>query len=852
MKAVPLAIVMLAVLGASMFVLVDSDEIDGADLTIGVAVSSGSVGMGSVQVYDVTASTMLYNSSSTTVSEVTIPSGHQFYIYAVASSNYEFVEWRDAQNNYLIAENPIYSDASSQFDDDLLAVFQEKTTANYNLTFSPNYAGRGSVSISSLTVPSGTPYSSNGNALTVGSTTIIATASPGYKFDYWNPSQGSISRNQAFSAVFSVDSSSLTIGVAVSPYSTGTGSVMVYDVTASTELYNSSSTTLAEVTIPGGHQFYIQAVPSADSNFTEWRDAQNNYLIAENPIRTDTTAQFDDDLFAFFDGPTTYTLTFQASTGGTLEDTYGNADTEIGILVPAGTTYTARNNRIEFVGMNGENVAVVAYPDSGYAFDRWSSTSGTVNVDTTITAYFNAPTTYTLTFQASTGGTLEDTYGNADTEIGILVPAGTTYTARNNRIEFVGMNGENVAVVAYPDSGYAFDRWSFTSGTVDDDMTITAYFSSLESGVHWSNENFNGKVDILFSFRSGTEHTVTADLYSGTVDDNGLTTWAPSGYKMEVTLSFTNTLHAEAKILRNGAVWSGHAGVSDPGAWSRVLLSLDSENGRITLTPVRSFTSFTSFSLYESQERVIIDWPETTTGTATSVITHEDDGSDHARFAVVATRPFLNSYGVILYNPTINVRDFFPQYDSVRLNLYSFALYGTSMTINGHTWPVTDGKVTVQYVDLGDNQHFTPDADPTSPVKTRTFSLSNIYITWDNGRAALTFVDNRFTLDLGTYPLNQETMSFEGLWYFTTMLYEPYTATEKTLSDWKPFPETSAQQMILIFMGVTLIAGVAGMVHVRRTGRGVVDMVVIGMALLVAFIMLGSWYRCYLSSTSRI
>ena len=764
MKAVPLAIVMLAVLGASMFVLVDSDEIDGADLTIGVAVSSGSVGMGSVQVYDVTASTMLYNSSSTTVSEVTIPSGHQFYIYAVASSNYEFVEWRDAQNNYLIAENPIYSDASSQFDDDLLAVFQEKTTANYNLTFSPNYAGRGSVSISSLTVPSGTPYSSNGNALTVGSTTIIATASPGYKFDYWNPSQGSISRNQAFSAVFSVDSSSLTIGVAVSPYSTGTGSVMVYDVTASTELYNSSSTTLAEVTIPGGHQFYIQAVPSADSNFTEWRDAQNNYLIAENPIRTDTTAQFDDDLFAFFDGPTTYTLTFQASTGGTLEDTYGNADTEIGILVPAGTTYTARNNRIEFVGMNGENVAVVAYPDSGYAFDRWS----------------------------------------------------------------------------------------FTSGTVDDDMTITAYFSSLESGVHWSNENFNGKVDILFSFRSGTEHTVTADLYSGTVDDNGLTTWAPSGYKMEVTLSFTNTLHAEAKILRNGAVWSGHAGVSDPGAWSRVLLSLDSENGRITLTPVRSFTSFTSFSLYESQERVIIDWPETTTGTATSVITHEDDGSDHARFAVVATRPFLNSYGVILYNPTINVRDFFPQYDSVRLNLYSFALYGTSMTINGHTWPVTDGKVTVQYVDLGDNQHFTPDADPTSPVKTRTFSLSNIYITWDNGRAALTFVDNRFTLDLGTYPLNQETMSFEGLWYFTTMLYEPYTATEKTLSDWKPFPETSAQQMILIFMGVTLIAGVAGMVHVRRTGRGVVDMVVIGMALLVAFIMLGSWYRCYLSSTSRI
>ena len=769
---VPLAIVMLAVLGASMFVLVDSEESDAADLTIGVAVSSGSAGMGSVMVYDVTATQQLYNSSSTTISEVTIPSGHQFYIRASASTNYEFVEWRDAQNNYLTAENPIYSSTSAQFHDDLLAVFQEKTTTNYNLTFRANPVAGGTVSTSSLTVPTGTSYSSNGNTLTVGSTSITATASSGYRFEYWNPSQGSITRNQTFTAVFSVDSSSLTIGVAVSPYSTGTGSVMVYDVTASRELYNSASTTLAEVTIPGGHQFYVQAVPSVDSNFIEWRDAQNHYLTDENPINTDTSAQFHDDLFALFTKPSDLTIGVAVSPYST-----GTGSVMVYDVTASRELYNSASTTLAEVTIpGGHQFYVSAIPWSVSEFVEWRD-------------------------------------------------AQNHYLTDENPIN------------------------SDTSAQFSDDLF--AYFDGPQA-VHWSNKNFNGKVDILFSFRPGTDHTITADLYAGTVDDNGLTTWAPSGYKAQVTLSFTNTLHAEAKILRNGAVWSGHTGVSDPGAWSRVLLSLDSENGRITLTPVRSFTSFTSFSLYESQERVIIDWPETTTGTATSVITHEDDGSDHARFAVVASRPFLNSYGVILYNPTINVRDYFPQYDSVRLNLFSFALYGTSMTINGHTWPVTDGKVTIQYVDLGDNQHFTPDADPTSPVKTRTFSLSNIYITWDNGRAALTFVDNRFTLDLGDYPLNQETMSFSGLWYFTTMLYEPYTAVEKTLGDWKPFPETSAQQMILIFMGITLVAGVAGMVHVRRTGRGTVDMVVIGGALLIAFIMLGAWYRCCQYSTYRI
>ena len=156
-------------------------------------------------------------------------------------------------------------------------------------------------------------------------------------------------------------------------------------------------------------------------------------------------------------------------------------------------------------------------------------------------------------------------------------------------------------------------------------------------------------------------------------------------------------------------------------------------------------------------------------------------------------------------------------------------------------WAVNDGKIMVNYVKDQYGNHV-PTYDPDLPVQSRTLALNNIYVTWDGTRCALTFVDDRFTIDLGVYQPGNMTVAFTGLWYFTTMLWDSTLATEKQLGDWKAFPETTAQQMILIFMGILLIAGVAGMVHVRRSGRGTVDLIVIGAAMVVAFVMLGMWY----------
>ena len=78
--------------------------------------------------------------------------------------------------------------------------------------------------------------------------------------------------------------------------------------------------------------------------------------------------------------PTTnYTVTFNATNGGKVSPT--------SITVTSGTSYSASANVLKF-GSFGFTTDVTATPDEGYIFKSWSSTSGKVSSNMTITATF--------------------------------------------------------------------------------------------------------------------------------------------------------------------------------------------------------------------------------------------------------------------------------------------------------------------------------------------------------------------------------------------------------------------------------------------------------------------------------
>lgn len=384
------------------------------------------------------------------------------------------------------------------------------------------------------------------------------------------------------------------------------------------------------------------------------------------------------------------------------------------------------------------------------------------------------------------------------------------------------------------------------------EQTVMSFFFTVVDptppidGTFWSNgtvqdPTYNGRVDILFDMpASSAVHTMDMTIYEMSANPDMSVNWTASAYSLEISISYGTALHVSATLTGGDSPLIGSA---NPGAWTKILISIDPEHGTVTATPVRTFTSFTQFTLYDDQAKTVLDFSSEIKDAGVRDILHTEDGEgDSPRFSVTATRVFLDTFGVVMFGPEINVAEYFPQYDALRLNIYSFALYGDAMRINGQEWAVTDGKITVRYVRDQDGNHM-PTYNPDLPVQTRTFALSNIYVTWDGSRCSLTFVDDRFTLDLGTYSEGNMTVSFVGMWYFTTMLWDSSIGTEKAVTGWKVLPETTSQQMILIFMGLLLIAGVAAMIHVRKSGRGTVDLIVIGAAMVVAFIMLGMWYR---------
>lgn len=186
----------------------------------------------------------------------------------------------------------------------------------------------------------------------------------------------------------------------------------------------------------------VVAVPEAGYNFVKWSDGvttaerQDKNIIADKTV----TAEFEKIKF---------TVTYSTSEGGTIE---GTAEQEI-----------EYGNDAEFV---------VAIPDDGYKFVKWSDglttpTRQDTNIiaDKSVTAEF-AKIKFTVTYITGVGGTID---GTAEQEI-----------EYGNDADFV---------VAVPDEGYRFVRWSDGNGstirketTVTSEINVTAEFEFLYEG----------------------------------------------------------------------------------------------------------------------------------------------------------------------------------------------------------------------------------------------------------------------------------------------------------------------------------------------------------------------------------
>ncbi len=563
-----------------------------------------------------------------------------------------------------------------------------------------------------------------------------------------------------------------------------------------------------------GYYCYLEGYPTTVGNYT-LKAYLNTSLIGEwNVIVQDAR---------------TLTVTITTNGGGSVSTSE--------VMVEPGTTIHVWEDKID-VWLT----EVYAFPDADYVFDKWSVPDEyVVTTNVTIYAEFRHTSPITLTVGVQTNLLLCSTDGYT---MNGGQPPGTSVRTVGGAYYLIGTpTMEGTYTLKY------------TTPSDEDDWTIIVRPSvhppiPVDADVWWANGYANNKVTVVFDFEK-METNYAHRMHIPLIQYNKNVTDTTDGMPRYFELS-GETLVIECAYKSYVKITIGnYTTTHNPGIWQRYALIIDTQTSKITFQGISSImrnpTSDFNFLDYNSvTSTVIADWAAVTTDKAIYRIYHEDygTGTDHVRFQANATSTFLDTYGFVMIDPTINIAEYFPSYENIRLNLYSFALYGDSITINNMRFVMDGSQITVRYdeiISLG-SKHIV--ASPTGSLSFTT-TLTNIYITWENIQSSnpderqcyLTFVDDKKTFEMGTFAKGDLTISGKGMWYFTTAVWSPYTAYEKSYSmDWNSPFNISPDGFILIFIAIAIITLVAMNVIWQPT---FLDYVVVVGGCVISYVMLG-------------
>ena len=360
---------------------------------------------------------------------------------------------------------------------------------------------------------------------------------------------------------------------------------------------------------------------------------------------------------------------------------------------------------------------------------------------------------------------------------------------------------------------------------------------TVPSSAYWSNGYYNQKISILFTGGTGTL-TYTLPVYSptGSYDANHIMQWDREDYDLQVVVQrtgTTSTLTVNTIISGNNYILGG--AVLDH--WNNFVLTLDMSNMTITQTPIYNYVNTQVYQTYPSV--TVWDGGAPSKTLATTNLDIAASSGNSVKMQVISTDVFLNTYGAVMQNPSVNINDWFSYVNDPRLNFYSFALYGSAFTVNEKSFTVNSDHTTSFYV-VHDPEAGTDKwtFSTTEGAVERTVTVSNFYVTWTDGRCYLHFVDDGLTVDMGS--ANTRTVAFTGTWYFTAALYEPYTATEHTYEvNWDDMISVDTDALIIVFLGLLIVGGI---VAVRKFHVPVIDVVVLVGVGVLGFAMLGGMF----------
>ncbi len=445
---------------------------------------------------------------------------------------------------------------------------------------------------------------------------------------------------------------------------------------------------------------------------------------------------------------------------------------------------------------------------------------------------------------------------------GLNIPSGSSsvaITVTNNQV-----NGEYYPVIITPynwtlstANDYNYYLSVLSSGSSGNNCDVAKMDYNVSTGIITAYDSNDSQLweksatDVMVinkynSKRSGTfsqatcsttfSATITSAPTYGYMDPStGITmksspaTWTNGYENSEITLTVAkNTTSANNLVITAGSSWvsvtrssGGYITVAvhgdngndskNLGLWDAVQLRLNLSVGTVSVTPIIGDVSYINPIAENGSTVTFENWYSA--GDRDN-LTFSCTGTSMA-WGITRTLVFLNTYGVVMSDPSITISDQFPDLNAWRLNFYSFATVGESMTVNGQTF------------DIGPGQTITV----TNGSDTISGTLTDIYVSKDlDGHIIFSFNGGK-SIDLGEAV--SDTISFTGLWYFTTGLFNAYQGTEEYYN-WNidSLWHATGEQAIVIFLGL-LALGVIFAKMVLKANIGIMD----GLALLFGAII---------------
>lgn len=399
----------------------------------------------------------------------TFPKGTRHSITAAPIDGYHFVHWKNSKG-ILVSTNLQY---------DLIVDSDETYTAYFELNAPQTYK------VTVNTTPSGKGTASGAGVYQIGQiATIVPSPAQGWKVGTVSASDGNITDNGdgTWSVVVNQDVTITVTFVEAIRYFTfsvianANGLVRYKDIQGLWSSWaDQHEVTAAEKTI-----VTIEGKANSGYEFENWisptgatlPNNENNIIVEEGLDRKTYTAYFKEAYVP----PTEFNFSLRCGLGGQVR--YKTAD-------GSWSSWSTNIDGLEFAA--GTLVYFEAQPESGYQFDKWDvngnevlemSSSIEINQITRIEGYFSKIpiTNHNVTITANTNGKCKYKVGSG------------SYSEAKASHSVSIADGDILEVLAVPDSGFAFSKWTIDgsdstdnpySQSVHDDLSLSCTFAEI-------------------------------------------------------------------------------------------------------------------------------------------------------------------------------------------------------------------------------------------------------------------------------------------------------------------------------------------------------------------------------------